>query len=167
MRTSERQAGMPAQPGSAIAERPIPLLVPPEPVPHIVCEALPLPPLLEPAPDTSLVLGLATIDHSGRVRDRLVMDALRWVSGDRTSAAVRGNCLFLRRTDRGVAIDARGRVYLPAGARTLLGIETEERVVLVAAPQNALLIVHPAHVVTALLAEFYAGYVKARGLRSR
>lgn len=156
MRTSERQAGIPTRPGSALAEHPVSLIVPPETVPHIVCEELPLPPLLEPAPDTSLVLGLATVDHSGRVRDRLVIDTLRWVSGDRTSAAVRGNCLFLRRTDRGVAIDARGRVYLPSGTRTLLGIKVDERVVLVAAPQDALLIVQPARVVAALLGEFYA-----------
>jgi hypothetical protein len=155
----ERSSGVPLQPHVASMERPVALIVPPETAPHLAGEVLTLPTLPEPPPDTPLVLGLATVDHSGRIRDRLVLAALAWGPGDRTSTTVRRNVLLLRRTDSGVAIDARGRVFLPAGARALLGIDVDERVTLVAIPQKALLAVHPARVVTALLAESYADYV--------
>ena len=156
MHVTDEPPGMPLRPCAIPAERPVALIVPPETVPHTASEVLPLPTLPELPPATTLVLGLATVDHSGRVRDRTVMDALRWGPGDRTSTAVRGNCLLLRRAETGVAIDARGRVFLPTGARALLGVHVDERVTLVADPQDDLLIVHPARVVTALLAEFHA-----------
>lgn len=109
------------------------------------------------------MLGQATVDHSGRVRDRTVQATLNWSPGHRTSTTIRTNSLALRRThDGGVPIDARGRVYLPVGPRSLLGIAVNERVALVAAPQQGLLLVYPARVVLALLAdaEIVIGHVQ-------
>lgn len=134
-------------------ERPVPLIVPPETVPHTVGEVLPLPTMPTPPPDKSVVLGLAAVDHSGRVRDRVVLAALRWGPGDRINTSVRENSLLLRRAESGVSIDARGRVFLPLAARSLLGIAVDERVVLVGAPQQQRLIMYPTGVFTTLLVE--------------
>src|SRR5947199_10326542 len=70
--------------------RAVPLVAPPETVARPVIDMLPAPSLPALPHKTSLVLGLATVDHSGRVRDRLVLAALGWRPGDRTQAAVRG-----------------------------------------------------------------------------
>lgn len=64
-----------------IGEPPIPLFVPPEVVARLAGVSLPVPPLTE-LPARELVLGMAAVDHSGRVRDRLVLAALGWMPGD-------------------------------------------------------------------------------------
>lgn len=95
---------------------------------------------------------MAAVDHSGRVRDRLVLAALGWEPGDHTDVTMGPRALVLRRaTDGGVPIDARGRVFLPAGAWTLLAIAVDERVLLAADPRRGRMIVYPVPVVAALL----------------
>jgi bifunctional DNA-binding transcriptional regulator/antitoxin component of YhaV-PrlF toxin-antitoxin module len=95
---------------------------------------------------------MAGVDHSGRVRDRLVLAALGWEPGDRTDVTVRLRALVLRRVATGgVPIDARGRVFVPAGARALFAITTDDRVLLAADPRHGRLIVYPVRVLAALL----------------
>jgi hypothetical protein len=133
-------------------EAPMSLFVPPETVARQAGVPLPASPVAE-LPAATLVLGMAGVDHSGRVRDRLVLAALGWESRDHTDVTVRPRALVLRRvTTGGVPIDARGRVFLPAGARALFAITVEERVLLAADPQHGRLLVYPVRVVTALLA---------------
>lgn len=133
-------------------EPPVPLFVPPEAVTRLVCAPLPAP-LVAERPAAALVLGMAGVDHSGRVRDRLVLAALGWEPGDRTDVTVRPRALVLRRvTDGGVPIDARGRVFLPVGARALFAITVDDRVLLAADPRRGQLIVYALRVLVALLA---------------
>ena len=133
-------------------ELPVSLFVPPKTLSRPASVPLLMPPVAEP-PAAPLVLGMAAVDHSGRVRDRLVLAALGWQPGDPTDVTVRPRALVLRRvTNGGVPIDARGRVFLPAGARALFGVTVDERVLLAADPGRGLLIVYPVRVVAALLA---------------
>jgi bifunctional DNA-binding transcriptional regulator/antitoxin component of YhaV-PrlF toxin-antitoxin module len=128
------------------------LFVPPETVTRPAAAPLPVPPVAE-LPAAALVLGMAGVDHSGRVRDRLVFAALGWGPGDRTDVTVRPRVLVLRRVAAGgVPIDARGRVFLPAGARAVFAITVDDRVLLAADPRRHHLIVYPVRVVAALLA---------------
>jgi bifunctional DNA-binding transcriptional regulator/antitoxin component of YhaV-PrlF toxin-antitoxin module len=132
-------------------EPPVSLFVPPETVARPAGGSLLVPPLAE-LPAAAWVLGTAGVDHSGRVRDRLVLAALGWEPGDRTDVSVRPRALVLRRVATGgVPIDARGRVFLPAGARALFAIRVDDRVLLAADPQRGRLIVYPVSVVAALL----------------
>ena len=52
-------------------------------------------------------------------------------------------------------INTRGQIFLPAGTRALLRIADNDRVMLVAAPRQSLLIVHSCAVISTLLAGFY------------
>lgn len=134
-------------------EPPVSLFVPPATVARPAGAPLPVPPVAE-LPAAALVLGMAGVDHSGRVRDRLVFVALGWEPGDRTDVTVRPQALVLRRVAAGgVPIDARGRVFLPAGARAVFAIMVDDRVLLAADPRRHHLIVYPVRVaVSALLA---------------
>jgi hypothetical protein len=129
-------------------------LIPPTTAPPLPpAHALPVTPLHPITRDTGLVIGIAAVSHSGRVRDAAVMAALGWVPGDRIAVDLSPNVILLRR-DRASThqIDGRGLVYLPAGSRALLGIADNARLVLVAVPANDLLAVYPCAAVSALLA---------------
>lgn len=106
---------------------------------------------------SSLLVGMAAIDHSGRLRDRALLAALGWQAGDRLVVQVYQTMAVLRRdADGAYRVDSRGQVFLPAAVRGMLGIDTGDRVVLVASPRSGMLIVHPGGVVAALLADYYA-----------
>lgn len=139
-----------------MTEQPIAPLIPPSlPRPDPV-EPLPVAPLPTVPGRVDLLLGVAAVSHSGRVRDQPLLDALGWTAGDLIAVEIRDSTLLLRRDPAGpYRINARGQVFLPAGARTLLGITANSRVALVAIPARNLLLVHPCVVVTALLAGFY------------
>jgi bifunctional DNA-binding transcriptional regulator/antitoxin component of YhaV-PrlF toxin-antitoxin module len=102
------------------------------------------------------LLGVAAVDHSGRVRDQLLITALGWQVGDRTDVEVLPDAVVIRRSPRGrFHVDSRGHVFLPAATRTLLGVAVGGRVVLLAVLDRDLLMIHPPSVVTALLAARY------------
>ncbi|NKQ59388.1 AbrB/MazE/SpoVT family DNA-binding domain-containing protein [Amycolatopsis sp. K13G38] len=100
-----------------------------------------------------MLIGVAAISHSGRVRDHALIEALGWAPRDRIVVDPRNSVIILRRHNTGVSeINRRGQVFLPAGARKLLGIADNARVVLVAVTAWDTLLVYPATVVAQLLA---------------
>jgi hypothetical protein len=102
------------------------------------------------------MIGVAAVSHSGRVRDQVLLDALGWSPGDRLRLTVLDSTLLLHRHPEGTqVINTRGQVFLPASTRALLRIADNDRVALVAAPRQGLLMVHPCAVIGALLAGFY------------
>ena len=149
-------------------ESPVALFVPPE------LSAVDLPPPARlPLPLTTakvkspvpiagqVLLGVAVVDRSGRVRDRVLMDALGWAGGERLSLDVLPGSLVLRPdVDGSIRLDGRDQVVLPAGPRALIGIESGQRVVLAALPDSGVLVVHPVETVAAWLADRYVDLLK-------
>lgn len=128
----------------------MPLFVPPELAPQPAVP-VPLPVLPEPRASDELLLGMATIDDSGRFGDRLLMTALGWRPGDQIEVEVLPGAAVLRRSAHGrFQVDSRGHVFLPTATRTVLGVSVGGRAVLVAVPDRDLLTIYPASVVTAL-----------------
>lgn len=100
-----------------------------------------------------LLIGVAAISHSGRVRDQALLEALGWAPGDRIVVDPQNSVIILRRYRTGAfKINRRRQVFLPAGARKLLNIADNARVVLVAVPAWDTLLVYPVTVVAQLLA---------------
>ncbi len=138
-------------------ERPVPLFVPPDPVPP-TSVPVPLPVLPTPSPallpaSEGLLIGVAAVDHSGRVGDRLLITALGWRPGDRTEVQMLPGAAMLRRSPHGRSqVDSRGHVFVPAAIRTLLDVPAGGRMVLLAVPDRDLLVIHAQSAVAALLA---------------
>jgi hypothetical protein len=59
------------------------LFVPPDTVVHRQPEPLPVQVLPIPPTDWALVVGIAAVNRSGRVREQLLVSALGWRGGDR------------------------------------------------------------------------------------
>jgi hypothetical protein len=153
-----------------VYESPVALFVPPElPTVNLPPPArLALPPMdgrvKNPAADADRVLlGVAVVDRSGRVRDRVLMDTLGWTDGERLSIDVQPGALVLRPdADSAIRMDARDQLVLPTGARALVGIVSGQRVVLAALPSVSVLVVHPVEAVAAWLADRYTDLLDRR-----
>lgn len=141
-----------------MTDRPVPLFVPPEVSRRVQTEPLPVPPVPVRSPETGLDLGVAAVNASGRVREQqLIVKTLGWRAGDRTSSRAIDDGMVIRREHDGhQLIDPRNQLLIPAGLRTLYHIGAGDRIVLVAIPEQEVLIVHPMAFVAGLLAEHYA-----------
>lgn len=131
-----------------MSETPITLLVPPDlpPLPRgRPLPATPLPRATTCDDDVGpVVVGVAAVDGSGRVRERAVLAALGWDRGDALEIRVARDIAVLRASPRGsLHVDERGQIALPAGCRAMLGIEPGDRVVLAALPARRAALVCP------------------------
>lgn len=120
-----------------------------------------LPPLTLPAVTAELLLDVAVIDRSGRFSARGLLAALGWRPGDRVAIdAVHGAAVISPAVTYPAAgrsrIGARGELAVQAPVRALCGLSVGEAVVLAACPSQQRLIVHPAHTVARLLADYHA-----------
>lgn len=139
-----------------VHESPIALLIPPDlPIPA-GGRPLPTTPLAPPrvpepaAPDLGpIIIGVAAVDGSGRVRERTLFAALGWRRGESLDLHVVHNAAVLQPVPHGsVRIDGRDQLALPSGCRTVLGIRPGDRVVLAALPNHGILLVYPMSLAT-------------------
>lgn len=124
----------------------------------------PLPALGLPVPaGPDLLVGTARIDRSGRVHERAVLRALGWEPGRRLAIDTVHGLIVLAPDQAGQhVVDHRGAFTLPAAARRMCGIEPGPALVLAAAVQAQVLVVHPAATVARLLAGHYRDLIGIR-----
>lgn len=145
--------------GVVMSGRSVELFVPPEIVEQPSAVSLPVPVLPQPAmwSGSSLLVGMAAVDHSGRLRDQALLAVLGWNPGDRVAIRAYAQMAVLSRDVQGpFVIDSRGQVFLPASTRALFRVDTGDRVVLVTARESGVLMVHPVAVVAELLMDYYS-----------
>jgi hypothetical protein len=100
-----------------------------------------------------VLLDVARLDRSGRLSARALLRALAWTASHRVDIDVCDAAIVVTASATGRhAVDRRGDLALPAAARHLCGIDTDQPVVLVAYPAAGLLVVHPVATVARLLA---------------
>lgn len=105
----------------------------------------------------TLLLDVARLDASGRFTSRPLLRTLGWTAGHRIGLQVHADAVLLTAQTAGqLHVGSRGELAIPAPARTMAGLDDDPSVVLVAVPDRATLIVHPPHLVTALLTAHYA-----------
>lgn len=134
-----------------MSEAPVPLLIPPELPPLPRGARLPATPLALPAqaqpPGTEsgpVIVGVAAIDGSGRVRERAVLAAMAWGPGETLDIRIIQDVAILRATREGcIRVDGRDQIALPAGCRMVLGIRPGDRVVFAALPARGIGLVYP------------------------
>ena len=160
--------GSPAASSTGRTEQMIGALIPPaarrsrSPSPLIVPE-LRRPELPADEAFESLSLDMARLDGSGRFAARTLLRILGWVPGQRVDLTVVGDAVVISSSSSGRhAVGARGEVAMPEAARALLSLECDHRVLVVAASQHGVLVVHPHALVARLVAEHYRRQPQAR-----
>jgi hypothetical protein len=103
------------------------------------------------------LLDVARLDASGRFTSRPLLRTLGWGPGHRIGLRLRADAVVFTADPAGpLHVGGRGELAIPAPARTMAGLDHDRSVVLVAIPARSTLIVHPPHLVTALLAAYHA-----------
>ncbi|MEU1548011.1 hypothetical protein [Nocardia sp. NPDC005745] len=108
---------------------------------------------VEQPPQRTAVHSIRPVDTNGHVVDKTVLTALDWRPGDQLSWRICGGLIVITRPGFGRrGITKHGHLPLPAAIRRSAGIRIHDRVLLAADPEQALLVVYPAHVVDEILA---------------
>ncbi|MEC3982399.1 hypothetical protein [Amycolatopsis sp. H20-H5] len=133
-------------------------VAPPTPAqrPAAITLPLALPPPVHDSTAGGRHFSTALLDASGRIQDRGVVAALGWRPGDRLLfTLLRTSVLIARRDDGLFTMPGKPYVALPAIVRSSCGARAGSRVLLVADPDQDVLVVHPEPVVHALLRDFH------------
>lgn len=113
-----------------------------------------------------LLVETARLDASGRLTARPLLRALGWAPGHRVDIAVTEDVLVVGSAPAGLhVVGDRGELGLPAAARRMCGITVGPPVLLVAALPRDVLVVHPAHLIAQLLADWYTTMAGESGAR--
>jgi bifunctional DNA-binding transcriptional regulator/antitoxin component of YhaV-PrlF toxin-antitoxin module len=118
---------------------------------------LPLPELHNLSRDGSLLYGIGPVDESGRVAGQDIVTAMGWRPGDRIEIITIPQAIILRASPSGLLrVPRRPRVVIPAAVRHLRGMSAGENVLLVAAPDHGLIIVHTLRELDDMLSAYHS-----------
>ena len=95
------------------------------------------------SPSGPLSHGFARIDQCGRFRDAQLFTQLGWNSGDNLAFQVHGEQIIIRKGACTDAVDSRGRVQLSRTLRRLIGISSNDTVLLSADVFAGTLLISP------------------------
>lgn len=107
-----------------------------------------------------LDFALCLLDDSGRLAGRPLFEGLGWLPGDPLGHSLGRSYIAVQpATDGALFLDKRMRLGLPPGLLRYCGLGSGDKVLLVAAPEHRMLIVHPmfnlAHMTRIFHAEQY------------
>ena len=121
---------------------------PPRPVPLSRLPRLPR--------ETSMLYVIGRLDASGRITNGPVISALRWQPGDRIDISlVPGAAIYRPAAGGRLRIPPRPCIIVPASARHFLGVASSDDVLLAAAPEYRIVIVHTTRALDDMLVNFY------------
>jgi hypothetical protein len=114
--------------------------------------APPLPQPISPPVRERTEYGLSTVGANGRLNDRTVLRRLGWCPGTRLDMREDHGLVVVRADPRAVfRVSAQGFLLLPATLRRWCQLADGDRVLLVADPQAAWLVIHPPASVAAMV----------------
>jgi len=107
--------------------------------------------------ETSMLYTIGRVDRSGRVTNRGITDALRWQPGDRLAMTLTPSAVVLCPAPDGLLrVPRRPCIAIPVTARRFLSITPGDELLLAAAPEYRIVIMHTMQAVEDMLASFYA-----------
>jgi hypothetical protein len=141
----------------------------------ITALALPLPPSsaepLRPLPliglhqlsrDTTMLYDVGRVDDSGRISNRDIVRALGWQPGDKLDVIPALSGIVILASPDGLhTVPAKSCIVIPAAARRLHNIETGDHVLLAAAPEYGLVIIHTRQAINDMLARYHSASPQA------
>lgn len=125
---------------------------------RLPARGLPVAHLVRPARNASLHLVVTTVDGRGRLADRSPLRMLGWTAGQPVAVSLAVSALVIVvRAGGSQAITGQGHLRLPVAIRRVCRLETGDRVLVVACPQQGLLAVYPMATVEEMFLAYHAG----------
>ena len=135
------------------------LALPPSPAAAEPLRPLPLTSLYQLSRDTTMLYDVSRVDDSGRISNRDIIRALGWQPGDKLDVIpALGGIVMLSSPDGLLTVSARPFIFIPAAARRLHNIETGDHVLLAAAPEYRLVIIHTRQAMNDMLARYHSAF---------
>ena len=107
--------------------------------------------------ETSMLYTIGRADRSGRVTNRGITDAVRWQPGDRLAMTLTPSAVVLCPAPDGLLrVPPRPCIAIPVTARRLLSITPGDELLLAAAPEYRIVIMHTMQAMEEMLVSFYA-----------
>ena len=109
--------------------------------------------------DTTMLYGVGPVDASGRVKNSGIVRALGWQPGDKLEVITSlGGIVILSSTDGLFTVPGTPCVVIPAAARRIHHIQPGDHVLLAAAPEYGVVIVHTRQAVNEMLARYHSAF---------
>jgi bifunctional DNA-binding transcriptional regulator/antitoxin component of YhaV-PrlF toxin-antitoxin module len=123
------------------------------------CRPLPLVGLRQLSRDTTILYGVGRVDASGRVSNRDIVRALRWQPGDKLEVIpTPGGIVILSSPDGLLSVPFKPYIVIPATARRVHNIEVGDHVLLAAAPEYGIVIVHTRQAMNDMLSRYHSSF---------
>lgn len=122
---------------------------------------LPLAGLPQLSRDTTMLYGVGRVDASGRVSNRDIVRALGWRPGDKLDvipALKLGGIVILSSPEGLLSVPIKPYIVIPAAARRLHNIEAGVHVLLAAAPEYGIVIIHTRQAMNDMLARYHSSF---------
>jgi bifunctional DNA-binding transcriptional regulator/antitoxin component of YhaV-PrlF toxin-antitoxin module len=163
MTAPEPRPSPPAAPARTAAQQIVAALaLPPYPAPAEPLRPLPLTSLHQLSRDTTMLYGVGRVDPSGRITNRDIVRALGWKPGDKLDVIpALGGIVILSSPDGLLTVSAGPRIVIPAAARRIHNIETGDHVLLAAAPEYGIVIIHTRQAINDMLAHYHSAFPPA------
>lgn len=124
---------------------------------------LPMPDLHHLPRDGSMLYGIGCVDASGRVANHAIIEALGWRNDDKLEVIVIHRAIVIRQSSVGLfSVPQRPCIVIPATARHQCDIETGDHVLLAAAPEYGVVIVHTLSALDDMIAGYHSADSHAR-----
>jgi bifunctional DNA-binding transcriptional regulator/antitoxin component of YhaV-PrlF toxin-antitoxin module len=106
--------------------------------------------------DASMMYSIGSVDASGRISDRAIVNALGWHPGDRLELSLLDRALVMRAcSSGGLAVATKWRISVPLTARRQCGIEVGDDVLVAAAPQFGVVIIYALSAVDDMISRYH------------
>ena len=120
---------------------------------------LPLVNLHQLSRDTTMLYGVGPVDASGRVKNRDIVHALGWQSGDKLEVIPGlGGIVILPSPDGLFTVPVKPCIVIPAAARRIHDIQPGDHVLLAAAPEYSVVIIHTRQAINEMLARYHSAF---------
>lgn len=120
---------------------------------------LPLIGLRQVSRDTTMLYGVGPVDASGRVKNSDIVRALGWQPGNKLEVVLGlGGIVIFPSPDGLFTVPAKPCIVIPAAARRIHDIQPGDHVLLAAAPEYGVVIVHTRQAVNEMLARYHSAF---------
>ena len=122
-------------------------------------DPLPLIGLHQISRDTTMLYGVGPVDASGRVKNSDIVRALGWQSGDKLEVIPGlGGIVIFASPDGLFTVPVKPCIVIPAAARRIHDIQPGDHVLLAAAPEYSVVIVHTRQAINEMLARYHSAF---------